>query len=596
MILRPRKLVLHFWSASRLRLACIILSWIAVGVLGAIEGFYGRTIYLNDYIAYLDVSRAIDRHDWAGALNPMWSPGYPFLVALARHLAPPTAEGEWFAITILNLLIFLVTYGAWRYLARRAIEFYRPSCLGMENHPVAVWATAWLFIGCCVGLVNVSNALPDLLVTACFILGTALTLQLICESRIRDGLLFGLLLGASVWIKGALLTFTVFLFITAVAGCYKRHASLRPLAFAAAIYAPLLLIFAIGTSWSYGQFTLGATGPLNYAFHVNDMPHWYHWQGGEPFGKPIHPSPSLVPGLPVFSFAGPTPATYSPYENIAYWYQGFRQFFDARLQALAFLRSGYHLTAAILYQPILLGVLLALIASLMRSDWRRALFAATRRGWPMILPSLLGLGAYLAVSVEERYLAPFALVFGLIALAPLLETTLRARRILAIALTAIFTVAGLAQYVLNAGASFTAAVASADFHNAGQWRLALALQSSGLKPGDPVAIINGYTATNRYHWAYVDHLRIVAEFGALPFRIAPRERMRLFGDESEPADQDFGHTFWLELSDRQRDSVLSAFRTAGARAVVSLSTPVTPTDLGWTRLGGTDKWLYEFSE
>lgn len=578
----------------RSRSSWVVLSWIAVGVLGAIEGFYGRTIYLNDYIAYLDVSRAIDRHDWVGALNPMWSPGYPFLVALARNFAPPTPEGEWYAITILNLLIFLVTYAAWRYLIHSAIEYYRPSSLGMENHPIAVWATGWLFIGCCVGLVNVSNALPDLLVTACFILGTAFTLQLICKSRARDGLLFGLLLGAAVWIKGALLTFTLFLFITAVAGCFKRGASLRPLALAAAIYAPLLLIFAIGTSWFFGQFTLGATGPLNYAFHVNYLPHWYHWQGGEPFGKPVHPSPPLVPGLPVFSFAGPSYATYSPYEDIAYWYQGFRQFFNAWLQALAFLRSGYHLSAAILYQPILLGVLLALIASLMRSDWRRALFAATRRCWPMILPSLLGLGAYLAVSVEERYLAPFALAFGLLACAPLLETRLRSHRILAIALITIFTVAGLAQYIRNAGASFTAAVASADFHNAEPWRLALALQSRGLKPGDPVAIINGYTATDRYHWAYVDHLRIVAEFGALPFRIAPRERMRLFGDKPEPADQDFGHTFWVELSDKQRDAVLSAFRTAGARAVVSLSTPVTPTEPGWTRLSGTDEWFYEY--
>ena len=402
-------------------------------------------------------------------------------------------------------MIFLATYAAWRYLIRSAIGFYRPSALGMENHPVAVWTTSWLFVGYCLGLVNVSSVSPDLLVTAYFVLGTALTLRLISQGRTHDGLLFGLLLGTAVWIKGVLLSFAAFFFLVAVAGRLQKRAGWLPLAFAAAIYLPLLVIFAAGMSWSFGQFTLGATGPLNYAFHVNHLPHWYHWQGGEPFGMPVHPSPPLVPDLPVFAFAGPFHATYAPYEHIAYWYQGFHQVFSVRMQILAFLRSGYHLTAAIFVQPILLGVLLALIASLIQPAWRRLVFAAAWYGWPMFLPALLGLGAYLAVSVEERYLAPFALVFGLLPFAPLLETTLTARRALAIALMVIFTVTGFAEYVRNAGASVRAAVAGADFHEAPQWRLASALRSQGLRPDDPVAIINGYTATDRYHWAYVDH-------------------------------------------------------------------------------------------
>ena len=288
------------------------LSWLAVAVLGAVEGFYGRSIYLNDYVAYLDVSRAIAAHDRMGALNPMWSPGYPLLVSLARNLAPATPEGEWYAITLLNLAIFLATYGAWRFLIRTAIQFYRPSMLGMRKHPVAVWTMAWLFVGCCLGLVNVSIVVPDLLVTAFCLLGTALTLRLIGLGRVRDGVLFGLLLGTAVWIKGALLTFAGFLFVVAVAGCIAKRARWSPLATAAAIYLPSLVLFAAGMSWSYGQFTLGATGPLNYAFHVSHLPHWYHWQGGEPFGMPIHPSPPLAPDVPAFGFAGFT-STYPPY-------------------------------------------------------------------------------------------------------------------------------------------------------------------------------------------------------------------------------------------------------------------------------------------
>jgi hypothetical protein len=579
---------------SLFRLGCVILSWLALAVLGAIQGLYGRAIYANDFIAYLDVSRAIAAADWAGALNPMWSPGYPLLVALTRSLAPATAEGEWYAITLLNLVIFLATYGAWRFLIRSAIGFYHPSALGIENHPVAVWTTWWMFVGCCLALQNVSDVWPDLLVTAYFLLGTALILRLISKGRIGDGLLFGLVLGTGVWIKGALLSFAVFLFLVAILGCLTKRQRWLPLALAAVVYVPFLVLFAAGMSWSFGQFTLGATGPLNYAFHVNHLPHWYHWQGGDPFGTPVHPSPPLIPGLPVFAFAGPFHATYAPYEDIAYWYQGFHQFYSLRLQVLAFLRSSYFFVAVIRDQPILLGVLFALLVSLIRPAWRRAVFDAAWSGWPIFVPALLGLGAYFAVSIEERYLAPFALVFGLLPLAPLLETTLTARRALAVALTLIFTLAGLAQYWRFGSDTVRAAVAGADFHDAPQWRLAAALRSRGLRPGDPVAIINGLTATDRYHWAYVDHLPIVAEFGALPFRIAPREHTRFDSDETEPASQDFAKLFWQDLTDAQRSSVVEAFRAAGARAVVSLSTPVVPTDPGWTRISGTDKWLYEF--
>ena len=231
-----------------------------------------------------------------------------------------------------------------------------------------------------------------------------------------------------MWVKGALLAFTAYLFLTALISCLTRRGLWPPLGYAAAIYAPFLGLLATAMSWSYGEFTLGVTGPLNYAFHVNHLPHWYHWQGGEPFGTPMHPSPPLVPGLPVFSFGEPFRATYSPYEDIAYWYQGFHQIHSFRLQALAMLRSGYHLAAAIQTEHILFGVLLALLASLIRRPWRQAVWAAVWSGWPMFLPALLSSAAYLAVSVEERYLAPFALIFGLLPFAPLLDPALKGRR------------------------------------------------------------------------------------------------------------------------------------------------------------------------
>src|SRR6202012_4736929 len=65
------------WNHSRISTA---LSWLLVGILGAVEGLYGRTQYLGDWLCYLNVSRAVSSLDWKGIFDPMWNAGYPILV------------------------------------------------------------------------------------------------------------------------------------------------------------------------------------------------------------------------------------------------------------------------------------------------------------------------------------------------------------------------------------------------------------------------------------------------------------------------------------------------------------------------------------
>jgi len=48
-----------------------------------------------------------------------------------------------------------------------------------------------------------------------------------------------------------------------------------------------------------------------------------------------------------------------------------------------------------------------------------------------------------------------------------------------------------------------------------QWRLGLALEREGLKPGDGIGVVGGPNASCT--WAYVAHLRIVAELGGEPY-------------------------------------------------------------------------------
>ena len=571
----------------------VTLPWLAVASAACVEGLFGRTQYLGDWISYLNVSRAVAALDWPGIFNPMWNPGYPLLVALARGVAPRTPEGEWYAITFLNMMIFLGTYAAWRHLIRSAIAFYRPASEGMANHPVAVWTTSWLFLGCALGLQNVSAVSPDLLVMMGFLLATAQALCLIRRRTLMDAAVLGLLLGIGVWVKGIFSAFASIFLLVILIDCFAKRSGWRLLSTTAAIYVSLFACYVAAISWSYGELTFGATGPLNYAFHVNHLPHFTNWQGGPPFGMPIHPTRQLLPDLPVFEFATPFQTTYPPYNNLAYWYQGFQQLHSLQLQITGIRWSVYLLAQIARHHPILIGVALALLVSVLKRRWRQAVWTSAKSCWPLFLPALLGLAAYLAVMVEDRYIGAFVLVFGLLPLAPLLEPELAQRRVLAAAMAVIMVVATLAEIARVDEDTVRAAIRDADFHDDPQWKLAGALSAHGLRAGDPVAVIRDTDPPYRVHWAYVSGLRIVAEFGGAPWRLDPRIRTSSDDDSPDPGDLDYGKVFWTQLSPAQRAAVIEAFRSTGARAVVSLSRPDTVLGPGWSELSGAKAWIYD---
>jgi hypothetical protein len=436
-----------------------------------------------------------------------------------------------------------------------------------------------------------------MLITCCFLVASSLTLQVIQQRTIAKGATLGVLLGLAVWLKGVFIAFSLIFLLVIFVDCLLKRSGWRALFAAIAVYVPLLACYACALSWSYGQFTLGVTGELNYAFHVNHLPHWTNWQGGPAaLGAPLHPTRQLLPGLPVFEFGTPFQTTYPPYNNLAYWYQGFTHVFSPMAQVAALYRSLFSLARIAYHHPMLIAVVLAFLASLCNGAWRRAVWSAAKTGWPLFVPALLGLGAYVAVHVEDRYISCFVLVLGLLPLAPLMERGLERKRALAAVAIAILTVGALGEIAYVDGAAARSAIRGADFHDDPQWRVATALSAHGLKAGDPVAVIRGSEPPYRIHWAYVAGVRIVSEFGAVPWHIDPDVRMKSDGDAVDPGDVNYGRMFWVELTPAQRAAVLDAFRSTGARAVISLSSPDGTPGPGWTPLKGSDAWIYDFAK
>ncbi|MEX3991278.1 hypothetical protein AB4Y35_10910 [Paraburkholderia sp. EG286A] len=581
------------WSRGNVHL---ILSWIVVGILGIVEGLYGRTQYYGDWISYLNVSWAVTHLDWREIFNPFWNPGYPALVAGARALAAPTPDGEWYAITAINWVIYLVAYAAWRGLIRSALALYWPGSLALSKHPFTVWIGVCVFLGACLALDSVSAACPDLLVTTGFLLASGLLLSLIRRKDLLTATLLGLVLGLGVWVKGVFTPFACLFVLTLFIYCCTRGGLWKSLGAVAGTFGVFFAVYIAGISWSYGEFTLGASGALNVPWHVNELPHLTNWQGGPAqFGRPIHPTSQLVAGLPVFGFGTPFHTTYPPYNDVAYWYKGFKTFFSLKMQLIAMGRSLWSLQQILKQHPTVLSLAAALLFIVARRSWRASLLKTIIRVWPLLLPTVGGFATYFIVHVEDRYLSAFVLVIALLTWAPLLDATLQSRRLLATALVIIYGAGALGELAMTDGPSFVAAVNRSDFHDDPKWRIADALTASGLQPGDPVAVIRDSYPTVRVSWAYVSRLRIVAEFGGLPYRIEPQDRNRL-DRKDEVLWPNFSETFWTKLTAQQREEIMQAFHQTGARAVVSLAMPNIEPGPGWVALKGTPAWLYKFDD
>jgi hypothetical protein len=573
-------------------------AWIAllvVGAAGAVESLYGRTQYLGDWLCYLNVSRAVTAHDWRSIFDPMWSPGYPILVGLVRLIFPATAAGEWYAICLLNWILFLAFYAAWQYLIREVIAQLSPTLASEEDRPAILWTTTAIFLTFGLCFDQASRVSPDLMVSALFILASAQTLRLMRRPTAKAALVLGLILGAGCWTKGIFLAYSGIFLCTLALGCLRRGIQWRVPAVAFASFLLVFAPYAAATSWAYGRFTLGVTGEMNYAFHVNHLPHWTNWQGGPAeLGTPIHPTKPLIENLPAFGFAAPFRTTYPPYNNMAYYYQGYRHFFRLHNQIAAFVRCFRILLQIARVHLIFFALILALAAVLLKRDWRDSLRKTIAPVWFLFFPPLLGLAAYMLVHIEDRYLSPFLLIASLIPLLPLLNPDLKSKRLLAISLLAVFTLASLAEQRSANGHTLNVALHRQDFRQGELWKISTAMTALGLKAGDPVAMIVDTRFSPRCSWAYFSQLRIVAEFGGLPLAVQPTETVTFVPRTSGEETTNYVLMF-RSLSPEKRGEVMDAFRQQGALAVLAYQEPEEKAELGgWKPIAGTTSWVYLF--
>jgi hypothetical protein len=551
--------------ANRPLLVAILLFFFVVLPLGLVEGWYGRVDYTTDAISYLDVARSIQEGHWKWAFNPL----SPFF--------PPTGAGEWNLLHMLNFAVYAAAYATFIFCLRSLIRTFErvthsPVSNRIQSRLILAGTAIFLCSELC--LDNASRVGPDMLVSTFFLLAVSLVLRLLDAPNIRTFVLLGVVLGIAYVIKAIFLPLSIIIILVTGIALYLRREKMAGLALTILCAALFAVPYIAGLSWSYGHFTTGESGSVNYAWHVNKVTQ-IHWQGGPArFGKPIHPTTQLLANPPIYSFAEPFHVSYAPFFNPPYFYEGLRHVFIPKMQLRAIAANSLHLIQALRPLPIFYCILFCLALILAFKVPRSAWLQTCTQYWPLLLPALAGIALYLQVHLEGRYLPGFLLTLAVTPLAVFLLNTERWPAWLAPGVLAILWL-GCAATILKADrTAINRAIHRTHYGDSEPWVFARFLTQHGLQPGDKVAVIGGPAANCL--WAHVDHLRVVSEL-EVDLYAPPDTAINLYWNAS-PADQ---------------EKMRNIFASTGAKLLISRLAPSQTLPPGWIEVPGANAVVYD---
>lgn len=560
-------------DASLRRLATIL--FIAAAILGGLRAWAGRFIVGSDGINYLDLGEAWLRGDWRAAVNAHWSPLYSWILGAVLRLVQPTACNEAPTIYMVNYVLYLCALTCFHFFTAGLLRFGRGqarlltpcqrTCL-----PQWVWLTLGyaLFVWCALPLMIVS---PDLCVAVFIYLTCAILL------RIRNGSAswgtfvgLGLTLGFGYLAKAPMFPLA-FVFLACslfLVGDIRRAVPRVALAFLAFVVVASPWVAAL--SAKKGRLTFGDSARLNYAWKVNGVTEYVHWQGGPPgSGTPQHPTRKLLEYPAIYEFGSPIDGTYPAWYDPSYWYEGVTPHFEVRKQ-LTVLLEGAEVYFHLFFHwqgGLIVGVLALYLLGYRSSQTVRCFL----RPWFLLIPSMAGLIMYWPVFVSLRYVAPFMLVlWAALVTGVSLPDAPEMQRPVKTIVSAMLVYMGIAVFVCmvrpkEAEEGGSLRLIGGSNHHAG---IAESLSRAGIERGTRVVLVG--TAMHVY-WARLAGLRIVAEV------------------QDRPGDAKVFEAVYPLAKER----ILDALNRTGAEVVLAQRLPEVFTSLGWRKVDPAGRlWFY----
>ena len=530
--------------------------------LGAVYAYSFRFRMSPDGIGYLDVASAYVRHDWTTAVNGWWSPAYSWVLAAFISVCSPTYRTEYPLVHLVNFLCFAFTSWSF-YLFWQALlgSIDKPN-LGMVGLPILTPLVIDLFaysLFFFLFLPLIALPTPDVLASGLiFLIADRLLRFETCGSITwRNGVFLGLLFGLAYLAKGILFYFSIAALAMAVLN--GRIKSRKPLFVSALVFAMVISPWIIVLHRSFGVWTLGFSGRLNYVWFVDGT------ETGtflEPNGAPLpyFPGSRIFSEPTIYKVQTQPHITYVPWYDAARFYGSHRARFQLHGQMVAIEKNLVWLRTSLLVNlgPMSVAVIALLLGS--------GVVAVTtlRRYSTVAVPTLCVFAMYGLIFLRTtRYIAALAVVLFAIALASvrLAPTNRRlARAILASGLL-VFAITSLPRVL-----EVITAVSNRSLDP--MVETAEVLGRSGVGMNTHVAIVGPALFS---YWARLARVNIAAE---------------IWNDDVP--------RFWSADLVRRHD-MFCVIANSGASVLVGSPPPNTHLD-GWQPLGGSGYYMYRLSE
>jgi len=544
--------------------------WCLAIALGALQVWAHRNEMNPDGISYIELGWAAARSGLHQIVNAYWSPLYPFLLSLVFRYFHPSPQWEFTATHLLNFVVYLLSLAAFELfldellIARQAAEDLSQKSISVESRTLRVWGYVF-FLWASYFWLGPAWVTPDLCVSVIVFFAMAV---LLWKRRSGDKwttfAVLGGLLGLGYLAKAAMFPLSfVFLFsafyVRRRAGASLPGTTLGTL-LAAGVFAAFALPFAMSLSSQKGRPTFGDSARINYVEYVDAGPKWVHWQGKpEGTGTPLHPTRRVFSDPDIYEFSSAMPASYAPWYDPSYWYDGVQPHFLWRGQSLALWRAANVYLKIFSKSGALWVVLIVVLWLLHRKMLAQS--DSVPGEWLILLPLVAPPAMYALVHVEFRFIAPFGLMLLVWALTKL-RVAAGAQPLLLKRSLRVLTLAPVLAMVWPVAHDVGEVIANRPYEH---WEVAVGLHEMGIPSGTEAGSIGSGSGA---YWAHLAGVKIIAEI--------PEK------------DQ----TSFLAADPARKEEALHKFSELGAKAVVMKNSSAAQSMDGWQEVGETRYYVW----
>jgi hypothetical protein len=582
-----------------------IAFWFIGGVTGFLQIWLQDHIIWADSLSYLDSGDMLWQGDFSNAITNHWSPGLPFLLGLALKVLHPIGLWEVAVVKLVDLLILLFAMGSFDFFVSQFCLYHKRSAvseyLGTKLVAPTLASTSvgyLLFIWTITHLLPTWYTTPDMLVMGILFLTFGLLLKIKMGARgwISFSIL-GVLLGCGYLVKAPMFPLAfLFLGVAFLLVGDVRKATPRVL-LSFALFGLIATPLVVKLSQLAGGLTFGKSGAWNYARYVDGIAVAYHWHG-QPAGSgtPLHPTRVLLETPTVYEFGSPVRGTFPPWRDPYYWFAGINPHFDltGQLRVLKANAKILEEEASGLELSFFYGFLILLCMS---SD-RLLIGRIVAKQWFLLLPAIGALAMFSVVLVQDRYVAPYPIVIGLVVFSGV--AVVRSANSLKLVYVTVLLAAALfaassARAATGELVSFAKSLHKNKILGRGEpWHVSTqavsdALRAHGLQRGDRVAYIGG---TGDFYWARLAGLQVNAEI-----RQSASDRIlySLVPNSSVAGLESSVDIYWASSSELKEKIDRILYRT-GSKAIVTDAFPAGGETNGWDHVAGTSFYIHPLSD